>query len=231
MTDYIIETDFQGPGFVAVPNAVAQSADVSADALGVLVYLASMPRGWIARVAVIQERFGLGKDKWQRIARELREVGALHVEQVRTEGGRVSGRRVRVRWPELAEKTESREIRLSDRKPGKPAVGKPAKQSRKIRQTEPENPAPYKEQEKDKGAARASSGSEGKAAAARKSRGAARALAGCSAESEAETVAASLSAFQRSRLLAGQSCIVGGVLLSPDGPEGAALVAAMRADG
>ena len=146
--DYIVETNFQGPGFVAVPNAVARNDQLSAEALGVLVFLASMPHGFLTRVASIQERFGFGKDKWQRIAKELREAGAMVVEAVRGSGGRVVGKRVSIQWPEQAEATESRKTRPSDRKPEKPTVGKPANQSRKIRQTGPENPAPYKEEEK-----------------------------------------------------------------------------------
>lgn len=151
--DYIIETNFQGPGFVAVPNAVAQSADLSPEALGVLVYLASLPRGFVLRVSSVMERFKMGKDRWQRIAREFRDVGVMpqKPEIVRGAGGRAVGRRVSVRWPEVTASTESRENQLSDRKPEKPADGKPAKVSRKTRQSERENPAPYKEQEKEKG--------------------------------------------------------------------------------
>jgi len=150
--DYQIQTQFQGPGFVAVPNYVAQASALSPEALGVLVYLASLPRGFVARVSVIQERFALGKDKWQRIAREMREAGAMVTEAIRGSGGRVIGKRVIVRWPDetqpdQAQGTESRETRPSDRKPGKPTVGKPAKHCRETRQTLPGNPAPYKEKE------------------------------------------------------------------------------------
>ena len=167
--DYQIQTEFQGPGFVAVPNSVAQSPDISADALGVLVYLASQPHGFIARVAVIQERFGMGKDKWQRIARELRDLGAMQSHAIRGTGGRVIGKRVVVRWPELptsdeASATESRETRPSDRKPEKPAAGKSAKASREIRQSEPENPAPYKEEKITKARRGAARPCEGPAA-------------------------------------------------------------------
>lgn len=150
--DYIIETNFQGPGFVAVPNAVAQSADLSPEALGVLVYLASLPRGFVLRVSTVMERFKMGKDRWQRIAREFRKVGVMpeSPEIVRGAGGRAIGRRMSVSWPKIAPSTESREIPPSDRKPGFPADGKPAKQGGQTRQTGRANPAPYKEQEKEK---------------------------------------------------------------------------------
>lgn len=148
--DYIIETDFQGPGFVAVPNHVAQRAGLAPEALGLLVYLASQPRGFIVRWSAICAHFGMGKDRWQRIARDLRDIGAMRVENVRGAGGRVIGRRVLVRWPDpvaaVPVSTESRESPLSDQKPGFPAAGKSAKSSGKIRQSEPENPALYKEE-------------------------------------------------------------------------------------
>lgn len=149
--DYQIQTQFQGPGFVAVPNAVAQCPDLSAEALGVLVYLASLPHGTLARVATIRERFGFGKDKWQRIARELREAGAMELRSIRGNGGHVIGKMMAVQWPDVeaskeAAPAESRETRHSDREPGNPAVGKPATESRKTRKKVPENPAPYKEE-------------------------------------------------------------------------------------
>ena len=167
--DYQIQTEFQGPGYVAVPNAVAQSPDISADALGVLVYLASQPRGFLARVAVIQERFGMGRDKWQRIARELRNLGAMELQVIRGAGGRAIGRRMVVRWPDLKAShaegvTESRETRCSDRKPENPTVGKPAKDYRETRKEVPENPAPYKEERITKARRRAARPQAGPAA-------------------------------------------------------------------
>jgi len=151
--DYLIETNFTGPNFVMVPNSVAQDAALSPEALGVLVYLASLPRGFIARVSVIRDRFGIGKEKWQRIARELRAAGAMTVEPLRGPGGKVYGKRTVITWPGASETTEGRETRLSDRRPGKPADGKPAKQGRETRQTGPRNPAPYKDQRIKKGPA------------------------------------------------------------------------------
>lgn len=99
--DYIVETQFEGPGFVAVPNAVAQLAELSADALGVLVWLASLPKGFAVRRSTILERFRLGKDKWQRIARDLAAVGALELRKERRAGGQFASRYL-VRWPDPA---------------------------------------------------------------------------------------------------------------------------------
>jgi len=146
--DYTIETEFQGSGFVAVPNHVAQDQRLSPDALGVLVYLASLPKGYILRVGTVQERFGFGKDRWQRIARELRAVGAMRSQRISGAGGRWIGERVSVRWPEPVEQDQETGSR-KNRKPEKPEAGKSANRSRIIRQSEPENPALYKDKEKD----------------------------------------------------------------------------------
>lgn len=127
--DYVIETDFEGPGFVAVPNRVID-LPLSPEGLGVLVWLARQPRGWIARASAIRERFSMGKDRWQRIARELREVGAITAVSRRDAAGRIVARSYRVGWPK-------------DHEPENPAqgpqAGKPGR--RETRQAEPENPA------------------------------------------------------------------------------------------
>lgn len=216
--DYIVETDFEGPNFVMVPNAVARSGRLSPEALGVLVYMASLPRGYLVRVGCIQEAFAMGKDRWQRIARELRACGAMQMEAVRGPGGRVIGRRVVVRWPnfeaaalplepdQAAVSTESRVSRPSDRKPGFPTVGKPANVSRETRQSGRRNPAPYKEQIKKTGGEVAK-------------------------PPQASVDLAKLSPFQRSRVLAGQSVLVDGVTLKAGSPEMQAVRALLRCEG
>lgn len=196
--DYIVETSFQGPGFVAVPNHVAQSGNLSPEALGVLVYFASLPRGYIARVSSVQEAFSIGKDKWQRIARELRAAGAMDVHEVRGPGGRIVGRRVVVRWPDERETTESRKTRPSDRKPEKPAAGKPGS-------PEPENP-PNR------------AGKPGSLERRKKNTAPA-----------ARFSISSLTPFQRSRVLAGQSVVIDGVALRSGSAEIERLARALRA--
>jgi len=203
--DYQIETQFEGPGFVAVPNEVAQSGKLSPEALGVLVYLASLPRGFLVRVCSIRETFALGRDKWQRIARELREVGAMDLREARGPGGRVIGKRMAVRWPDL---TDSRETRSSDREPGKPTVGKPAKQDRETRKTGPANPVPYKEETQKTERATV------KPPAPRQPRRLPPVGVGA-VGSEPDGQAEGLDAFQRACLREGKTVLVSGALLKP----------------
>ncbi|ETW10907.1 hypothetical protein ATO8_19959 [Roseivivax marinus] len=143
--DYQIHTNFTGPNFVMVPNVVAQG-ELPADALGVLVYLASLPDGFTIRVSTIRERFGFGRDKWQRIARDLRAAGALETQYVRDpDTGKAYGKGVVVQWPTSSAepaKTEGRKTRSSEEKP---KAGKPGHRTGKPGRGGPENPVPYKE--------------------------------------------------------------------------------------
>lgn len=119
-----IQTQFQGPGFVAVPNHVARDPRLSLEARGLLIWLASHGNDAQFSVAAICDACGIGKDKWQRIARELRAVGALVNVKVRGRGGRVLGEVLAVRWPEPAPDREPGKPAAGDREPGKPAAGK-----------------------------------------------------------------------------------------------------------
>lgn len=128
-----IKIEFQGPGFVAVPNHVAAmvgqvigdlvpqfdrdqrkvSDDTAAERftasdLGALVVFAMLPVGseWSARWA--QDRLGIGRDAWQAIARRLRAVGAMWDDTLTGEDGRHRGRCLAVRWPELAAGAKAR---------------------------------------------------------------------------------------------------------------------------
>jgi len=99
--DYLIEFDFEGPGFVAVPNRVFDDHRLSMEAVAVLGYLARLAgkRSGVVRVSAIRKRYRCGKDRWQRIARELRAVGALRDEYARTADGREIVRCLKFGWP------------------------------------------------------------------------------------------------------------------------------------
>lgn len=108
--DYVVELDFEGPGFVAVPNSVVDDQEVSADALAVLVYLARLAGGRgsrIVRVSAVRDRFGWGKERWQRVSRELRSVGALVDNFGRSDDGRNVVRSLSVGWPKAKAKRET----------------------------------------------------------------------------------------------------------------------------
>lgn len=157
----LIQTEFQQSPFVAVPRHVVQmvGTKISPEALGVLVWLAARPVGAQVSVPHISRAMGFGKDKWQRIGRELRAVGALFsMPVVCNETGRVYGQALGVRWPDApkakAKPQPKDKPKASTSKPEKPA----STESRKTRLSppspragfsgykKPENPAPsYKE--------------------------------------------------------------------------------------
>lgn len=145
----LIETEFQGPGFVAVPNHVVDLVGevLTGDALAALVWLARRPKGFQVAVPVIRRAFGWGKDRWQRIARELRDAGALvMVPIVCNETGRLHGKGLIVRWPEpKAGKSGSRE---TVRAASQPKAGKPGSRAGKPGSEKPENPAPLERRNK-----------------------------------------------------------------------------------
>jgi hypothetical protein len=132
MADYSIHLGFEGPGFVAVPNAVADDPRLSSDALAALVYLARLAggrAGAVVRVSAVRARFGWGRDRWQSAARCLRAAGALADHFGRSSDGRAVARALVVRWPSRAPEASAPEAATCE--PGNPvhtveAGGKPA---------------------------------------------------------------------------------------------------------
>lgn len=218
-----IRIEFQGPGFVAVPNHVAAMVPgkLSAEALGVLVRLALLPVGSDWNVSTVLTKCGLGRRAWERVSRELRAVGALFDDAPRGADGTLRGRVLSVRWPAppvrsaRAKKpvTEQHVLSVSD-------AQKPKRTKRAFRSSQPvelieEKPVecakPAVPLKTKTGEAVAVAPTGGKAAAA------------------SPVDPSSLTRFQRSQVLAGQSVLVAGSVIRPDAPEGLALALALRA--
>ena len=73
--------------FSVITNGILTDRRLSAEAVGVLCYLASKPDHWKVRAAEIESRFGLRTKKRQRIMRELDEAGYLHIKKGGPDGG------------------------------------------------------------------------------------------------------------------------------------------------
>ena len=233
--DYIVETDFEGPGFVAVPNHVLDVPGLSPEAIGLLVWFARQPRGFIARASAVQDRFGIGKDRWQRIARELRATGAIRLVRLRATSGRLAGGHYVIRWPSPARDPMKLEVPEMSRvhKPENPAHGPSAGKtgSWKTRSAGPGNPAaqgretrPLTKDKDEKESAREKAGRVAARSAAPRA-DATRAATGREGEG---ALAPSLTAFQRSRVLSGQSVLIDGVPVVPGSPAFEALCQAVR---
>jgi hypothetical protein len=119
--------------FTVISNAIMNDGHLSAEALGVLVYLLSRPDDWIIHREQLMARFKVGRDKFQAIFRELSGCGYARLESIAdAESGHLAGKRwVIIEEPEAESRepekpslggvTEERVCRLSE----KPTVGKP----------------------------------------------------------------------------------------------------------
>lgn len=133
----LIETDFEQVPFVAVPRHVVRlvghmvdlgggvSRPFSAEALGVLVWLAARPPRAQVGVGYLRAVMGWGEDKWRRVRQELVAVGALVSAPTRdASSGRVVGSGFKVRWP-AADTGKTPASVAGSPTPGKPGPRKP----------------------------------------------------------------------------------------------------------
>ena len=86
MSDSLIIRGNIRENFSVLPNDLMNDERLSADALGVLVYLLSKPTDWQVRVTELRRRFDIGRDKVYRILGSMEQYGYLVRESVKTEG-------------------------------------------------------------------------------------------------------------------------------------------------
>lgn len=75
--------------FVMLHNKDVQRKDLSYEAVGMLVYLMSLPEDWTIHISTLH-REKTGRDKVYRILHELETKGYLHIEQTKNEDGTFS---------------------------------------------------------------------------------------------------------------------------------------------
>jgi len=73
--------------FTAIPNAIIDNRELSAEARWVLIYLLSKPKDWVVRVTDIRAAGNLGRDKAYSIMKELVEARYVEKVQGRNEDG------------------------------------------------------------------------------------------------------------------------------------------------
>lgn len=97
--EFFVENGFQDVPFTMVPNYVARSS-ISAASKSVLLYVCSHSKGFQVRISKLQADLGLGRRVWERVAKELTDLGALStVQQGRKERGQFAPRVAVFRWP------------------------------------------------------------------------------------------------------------------------------------
>jgi hypothetical protein len=122
---------------IPLHRAALRDSRLSWGARGLFAFMWDLPRGWILRSSHLAKMAPGGRDALRARLSELREVGALRIEKIQDEEGKLKGSRwvivTPARWAvesplspsdPLSPKgsTESRETRLSDF----PTLGKPA---------------------------------------------------------------------------------------------------------
>ena len=112
-------------GYAQISNALLNDK-LSIEAIGLVCYLLSRPHDWRVVPNQLRTRFGLGRDKLQRIMRELVVAGYARKRQRRD--------KLTKRWDGSEydiygmPQKPSKLSRLASRVPEKPAVGKPVAQ-------------------------------------------------------------------------------------------------------
>ncbi len=76
--------------YTTISNTPLRDKKLSLEAVGLLVCILSLPENWIFNRAQARERFDIGREKLDRILRELKEVGYVLYTQERDESGRMS---------------------------------------------------------------------------------------------------------------------------------------------
>lgn len=116
--------------YTVIPNQLAQDKALSFEARGLLMLLLSMPVSWNVNKAWVEEQStNCGRDKTNRLFKELQEAGYIRKKTVHDEKGKITG----VDW--LIYPTSKIES-TKDRSTEKPSHGKPATEQLKNRTTD-----------------------------------------------------------------------------------------------
>lgn len=83
------EVDFAKP----LPRALLRDSRLSFGARGLFAFLWDLPHGWVIRLIHLISMAPEGRDALRSRLRELEAVGALRIEPIRVEGGKVAGKR------------------------------------------------------------------------------------------------------------------------------------------
>jgi len=128
--------------------------DLSAEALGVLVYVLSRPDNWQIYPSQLAKKFKCGKDKMTRILKEIRAAGYATFSRYRDESGKLSGSEwvfndtpqaenpTVARAPQAEKPAEDNQV-VAETQPDQPLTEKPPEAPRNI-SPQAEKPAPVK---------------------------------------------------------------------------------------
>lgn len=96
-------------GITNIPIAMAQNENLTLEARGLLTFILSLPTNWnISKDWIRTQCPKLGRDKLDRIWKELREAGYIEKIQIHSDDGAFSG----LHWRVRVDKSESEKIPL-----------------------------------------------------------------------------------------------------------------------
>ena len=101
-------------GFAAIPNAAMRDETISIEARGMLALMMGMGENWTFRSKDLQKRCGVGREKYQRMIRELKTAGYLTIEAIRDESGLMDGHNYYIHDEPPQTDTESLKTRPSE---------------------------------------------------------------------------------------------------------------------
>jgi len=82
----IIRVERMSQPYTMIANATLQDTSISLEARGLLTYLLSKPDTWAVVVTWLQDEMKVGREKLNRIIKELENAGYIETRVVRTEG-------------------------------------------------------------------------------------------------------------------------------------------------
>jgi hypothetical protein len=111
--------------YAAIPNEAMRDKRLSAEARGTLAMLMTFSDDWHFHRDYLMDALNIGRDKFQKIMRELSSAGYVELVPVRGDGGHLSGTTWIIRDdPTESLKTRSSAESLKNRQPVKPTAGK-----------------------------------------------------------------------------------------------------------
>lgn len=78
---------------VPLPRSLLRDARLTFGARGLFAFLWDLPEGWVLRLGHLVKMGPEGRDALRARLRELEQVGAVRIEAIRADGGRVAGKR------------------------------------------------------------------------------------------------------------------------------------------
>ena len=113
-----------GRKYAAIPNDAMRDKRLSAEARGTLALLMTYSDDWLFRRDHLMDMLGMGREKFQRVMKELSDTGYVSLTPIRGDGGHMEG----TTWVINDDPTESLKTRLSadslkNRQPVEPTAG------------------------------------------------------------------------------------------------------------